>query len=323
MVRLSKAVLCLLLWLGLGSSSALAQDEDSERELGWTNTTDLSLVITQGNSAANTLGFANRLRHTWEDARFQLDVKGVRSDTSDDRFFLADPGFEFPVGAQPEDLTFTFVTPSPTPDVANYLVGGRYDKNINEHFFWNAGSSWDRNEDAGILHRYITFGGVGNIWSETEAFQFSTSYGISYTDREEEAPDPEKDRRFAGARLGWDMLAALGSRTTFESDFTTNISVAKGSDYSINTTNSVAVSINSYLSLKVSLQFLFENDPALETGLDVKANVDLIDPDGIPSSGDEFFRTVEAGGGTIVLGQSEARKGKLDTVFRTALVITF
>ena len=116
MVRLSKAVLCLILWLGLGSSSALAQDEDSERELGWTNTTDLSLVITQGNSAANTLGFANRLRHTWEDARFQLDVKGVRSDTSGDRFFLADPGFEFPVGAQPEDLTFTFkATLRPTP----------------------------------------------------------------------------------------------------------------------------------------------------------------------------------------------------------------
>ena len=324
MAKLLRTGLCLLLLLGLGSSPALAQDDDAERELGWSNTTDLSLVITQGNSAANTLGFANRLRHVWEDARFQLDVNGVRSKTSDDRFFLADPGFEFPVGAQPDDLTFSFIKPSPTPDVANYLVGGRYDRNINEYFFWNAGSSWDRNEDAGILHRYITYGGVGNIWSETETFQFATSYGISYTDREEEEPDLEKDRRFAGARLGWNMLAALGPRTTFESDFTTNINVAKGSDYSINTTNSVAVSINSNLSLKASLQFLFENDPALETGLDVKANVDLIDPDGTPSSGDEFFRTIEASGAaTIILGASDARKDKLDTVFRTALVIAF
>ena len=118
------------------------------------------------------------------------------------------------------------------------------------------------------------------------------------------------------------MLAALGLKTNFESDFATNINVAQGADYSINTTNSVTVAINNHLSLKIGLQFLFENEPVLETGLDVKANVMLIDLDGTPSSGDEFFRTVESEGTTIVIGQSDARKDKLDTIFRTALVIT-
>lgn len=322
MLRLLKSGLFLVLWIGLESSLALAQDEKSDRKLGWSNTTDLSLVITQGNSAANTLGFANRLRHTWKDAQFQLNLNGVRSKTSESRFFLAESGLDFPVGKQPDNLPFTFVKPPPKPDISNYLIGSRYDKNITDYFFWNTGVSWDRNEDAGILHRYITYGGVGNIWSSTDGLQLSTNYGISYTDREEEDNDLEKDRRFAGARIGWNMLAVLDSKTRFESDFTTNINMAHRSDYSINTTNTVTVAINSYLSLKIGLQFLFENEPVLETDLDVRANVTLIDTDGIPSSGDEFFRTVESEGTTIVIGKSDARKDKLDTIFQTSLVIT-
>ena len=314
----------LIVFFGLGVGQVVAQQgHDEERALGWSNATDFSLVLTKGNSAARTLGFANRLRHVWHTSRLQVDLTAVRSDTSDDRFFLVDPGFVFPVGANPDDLTFQFVKPTPTPDVANYLVGGRYDRNLTDRFFWNAGASWDRNEDAGILHRYIAFAGVGNIWSNTENREFSTSYGISYTDRDEEEPDPQKDRRFGGARLGWDYLERLGSVTVFESTFTTNINLTDGADYSFNTTNSVGVSMNEHLSLKVSLQFLYENQPALETGLDVVANVDLIDPDGIPGTGDELFETIENGGGQIVLGSADARKDKLDTIFRTALVVSF
>jgi hypothetical protein len=81
--------------------------------------------------------------------------------------------------------------------------------------------------------------------------------------------------------------------------------------------------MNSHLSLKLSLQWLFENQPALETDLDVITFVELVNPDGVPSSGDEYFRTLESGGTKIVLGAADARKDKLDTIFRTALVIAF
>ena len=283
---------CMLL-SGTGVSFG-QQPSDEDRELGWSNATDLSYVLTDGNSSARTLGFANRLQHVWPEARFRLDVTSVRSDTADDPFFRVDPGFVFPVGSVP-DVTFQLIKSTPTPDVANYLIGGQYDKNITEQFFWNAGASWDRNEDAGILHRYIAFAGVGNTWSDTENRQFSTSYGISYTDREEIEPDLEKDRRFGGARLGLIYLERLGDLTVFDSDFMTNVNLANPSDYSINTTNSLTVSMSERLSLKVSLQFLFENDPALETNLDVIAQADLIDPDGIPGTGDELFETVAAG----------------------------
>ena len=120
-----------------------------------------------------------------------------------------------------------------------------------------------------------------------------------------------------------DFLERLGSVTTFESDVTTNINVADASDYSFNTTNSVAVAMSERLSIKVSLQFLYENKPALKKDLDVIARVDLIDPDGIHGTGDELFETVVDGGTPIVIGSADTRRNKLDTIFRTAVVISF
>ena len=98
-----------------------------------------------------------------------------------------------------------------------------------------------------------------------------TSYGVSYTDREEEKPDPERDRRFGGARAGWDYTEHLNPATTFDSELGANVNFADAFDYSFNTLNALTVSINSRVSIKVSLQWLFENEPALESDLDVIA----------------------------------------------------
>ncbi len=306
-----------------GTSRSFAQEDDEEaRELGWANETEVSLVLTGGNSAARTFGFSNTLGHVWEASRFQVRVNGIRSDTADDRFLLVDPGIRFPVGGSPEAATTSLVKPDPKPDVENYLISGRYDKEIGESLFWNAGGSWDRNSDAGLRNRYITFGGLGHVWSDSESLRFSTIYAVSYTDREEETPDPERDSRFGGARLGWDYLNKFGGSTVYENDLTTNINLTDASDYSLKMLNAVGVSMNTHLSLRLSLQFLFENEPALDD-VDIVARAEVVDPDGVPSSGDEFFETVAVGGAEFAVGQDMVRRDRLDTIFRTALVISF
>jgi len=316
--------ICLVVWLGVGREDASAQAKAKEPpKLGWSNSTDLSLVITAGNSAAQTWGFSDKLRHVWKDARFELEGNVVRSDTSDDRFFMVGPGLEFPVGGAPANPPTSLIRPEPTLDVGTYLIGGSYERNITPRFFWKAGASWDRNDDAGILNRYITHAGVGNNWVDTARRRFATTYGFSYTEREEEEPDPQKDRRFAGARLGWEYMEQFKEGTTFDNKFASNVNLSDPADYSVNTTAALTVSVVSHISLKVSLQSLYENEPALESDLDVVAFVELINPDGIPSSGDESFRTLSSGGSKLVLGSADARKDKLDTVFRTALVIKF
>jgi len=131
-----------------------------------------------------------------------------------------------------------------------------------------------------------------------------------------------KDRAFTGIRINSDYVHQLGRLTRFDSDFTMNVNLTTITDRSINTTNAIGVSVNDYLSLRVSLQFLHEQIPSFED-VDIVAHVALIDPDGTSASGDELFETVVSGGTRIDVGQGQIRKKTLDTVFRTALVISF
>jgi hypothetical protein len=76
------------------------------------------------------------------------------------------------------------------------------------------------------------------------------------------------------------------------------------------------------LSLKVSLQLKYASEPALED-VDLIIRAQLVDPDGVPGSGDEFFETVSSGGFEITFGEDSLRKERLDFIFRTSLLITW
>ena len=322
MLRSARVAALLAAVHGLGTAApALAQDE-AEPAPGWTNETELSLALTGGNSAARTFGFGDTVRRTGESSRLQIRVSGIRSGTAGDRFLLVDPGVRFPIAGAPEDPETRLVRPGVDTEVENYLISGRYEMEISERFFWNAGGSWDRNSDAGILNRYTAFAGVGNVWSDGDTVRFSTSYAASYTNRSEETRDPGKDPRFAGARLGWDYRQRLGEATLYENELTANVNLTAASDYSFNMTHAVSVALSTHLALRVGLQWLYEHEPAPEA-VAVVARVEVVDPDGVPGSGDERFETVADGGASITLGTRRIRKDRLDTIFRTALVIGF
>ena len=88
--------LSLLAVIAAGPEDVHAQDPQTkgkeEPKLGWSNTSDLSLVVTGGNSESQTLGFSDKLRYQWKEARLEFKVNVVRANKSDDRFFLVAPG---------------------------------------------------------------------------------------------------------------------------------------------------------------------------------------------------------------------------------------
>lgn len=288
----------------------------------WTNSTELSLVVATGNALALTVGFKDTLEYKAKRGNTRVKIDTLRSDTSDDPYLLVKPGITFEPGEQPTSFDTIEVRPGAEPDVERYFVEGRYQGDLPKKATWNSGASWDRNEDAGVLNRYIVFGGLGRTWKDRDDLTFRTSYGLSYTDREDEIEDPEKESQFLGVRLTSDFKDKWGASTTYDNDFTFNISVKDYQDYNIDWTQGVSVSMGKHLSLKVSLQFLYAGQPALEE-VDVIARVILVDPDGIPGNGDEFFETVETGGIEITTGEDTLRKEPLDTTFRTSLQITF
>jgi putative salt-induced outer membrane protein YdiY len=272
--------------------------EQDESSLGWANSSELSLVVTSGNSDTETLGFKNTLRYHWPKARYTLRLDALRSSNADDKFVEVLPYFE---GAEIEDLV-RVVEPEKKLDVEKYLISTGYDRQVSDRFFWNLGLTWDRNEDAGILNRYLAFFGLGNIWSDRDDLRFETSYGLSYTDREEETPDPEKDDAFPGLRTAARFSSKWGKVTTFGNHSIFNVNLSDAGDWSSDMTTWLAVAINNRLALKVSLQWLFNSRPAL-LEIDVVAKT----PEGIE----------------IDFGNVNIRKEKLDTVLTTALVVDF
>jgi hypothetical protein len=283
----------------------------------------LSLVWTEGNSDVHSLGFKDTLARKTAGglARFRVDT--LRSDTSDDPYLLVEPGITFVPGETIPDPPTREVRPGTDPDVARYFFEGRYEGKITwQGMTWNTGASWDRNEDAGILSRTIVFAGLGRLVRDREDRKFRVTYGLSWTERIEEVEDPEKERRFPGARFTSDFMDKWGATTTYDNDFTFNVNLQDLSDYNADLIQGIAVSMSTHLKLKVSLQLTWSSEPALED-VDIIVQARLVDPDGIPGSGDEFFETVESGGTEITIGEGVLRKEQLDTTFRTSLQIDF
>ena len=306
----------------LAAQTPGADPGDTDDARGWDNATELSVVRTGGNAETQTLGFSNTLRVRGTAHRLRLRFDGVRSRAGDERYLLVAPGVRFPPGARPDQFETVTARPLLEPDVEQYFVEGRYDRELGEHFLWHAGASWDRNNDAGIRNRTIVFGGVGNTWIDRESTGLATAYGVSCTAREELVADGAKADHFAGFRIDSDYRQRLGTITSVDGALTLNVSLVDRSDYSVKSTSGVAVAMTDHLSLRISLQWLYEHQPAFEEAA-IVALVALRDPDGAPGSGDELFETVADGGLAIDLGTGHLRKDGLDTILRTALVISF
>jgi len=288
----------------------------------WTNSTEMSLVVTEGNSSVQTFGLKNSLEYKANKGRARFRIDALRSDTSDDPYLLVTQGLTFEPGETPTGVSSEAVRPGTEPDVSRFFAEGRYEGDIRKQLTWNAGASWDTNEDAGIVSRSIVFAGLGRVWRDRDDLKFRTTYGLSYTNRIEDVEDPEKDQRFMGARLTSYFMDTWGKGTIYDNDFTVNVSLRDVSDFYADLTQGLTVSMSKHLGLKVSLQLTYANEPALEE-VDVIARVILVDPDGIPGNGDEFFQTVESSGSEITVGEDTLRKEQLDTTFRTSLQITF
>jgi hypothetical protein len=297
---------------------ARAQGARPEEKLGWSNSTELSVVVAQGNADTQNFGVDNKLGRHWKRSNFQLKVDAFQTNEADDRFLLVEPGLEWEPLDDPPPFSTTVVEPPLETEAARFFVEGKYDHEIRKRLYWSAGASWDRNEDAGILNRYIAFGGIGRIWWDREDLEFQTVWALSYTDREEDELDPLKDDRFGGLRFSWDYMNTWGKLVVYSNDFTANMSLKDSADYSLDMKNSISVKVSHHLALKVSLQGLFENEPALEDG-DVIARVEVFED----VDGTVFFRTVESGGSEIIVGSGDIRKDELDTIFKTSLVISF
>lgn len=265
--------------------SASAQDPP---ELGWSDQAELSLVAVGGNAESSSLALRNILTRTWSDALFKLEAGALRAETTsfDRRGRLLPDGSVEVIDNKNSELT-----------AENYFLRGRYDANFRPTVFWFTGAGWERNEFAGIANRYGVIGGIGRTWSATDTFKLKTDAGLTFT--HEEAVDGLFEDEFLGFRLGYDLSRVLTPTTTWTSVLLIDGNFDQTSDYRGDWTNAIAVAMTDRLSLKATLQLLYDHEPGF-----VRVPVDL--PPGVTNP--RFFI---------------AQLDELDSLFAAALVVNF
>lgn len=277
----SKLVPFLMSALFIISVSVFGQEEEKRP---WTNVAELSAVVTGGNSEATTYSFKNDYNYAWDSANFNFKIGGFRADSTTFSRFATGTADNFVIVEEKTTET----------TAEKYFMNLKYDRKINEKFFWFTGLDWDRNEFAGIDNRYALSAGVGNIWVDTDRRKFRTDYGIQYTKEDLIFEQPGFDDSYASAIASYKWFEAIGKNSTFTQDFKFNLNLDDTDDFRAELDNGFATAISSKVALKIGLLFLFDNQPAF-TRIQLQ-NTDVF----VPLELDE-----------------------LDTVFTTSLVINF
>jgi len=249
--QIDKGVLffsCLLL-LVLGPVAAEAQ----EREKGWTDVAELTMVVTGGNATSSTLGFKNTADFVWPNATFQLSAGGVRARSGTVTRIAT---------GTPDNFRISETTVSKTT-AESYFLKSRLDRNLSDASFVFAGAGWDRNTFAGVDNRYGFVAGAGRSWFAEDSRRLKTDLGLTYTNQDDVVENPDVEDSFMGIRGSYDYFRKLTESTDFASILVADQNLNETSDLRADWINSIAVAMSERLAIKTSLQLLYDKAPAL------------------------------------------------------------
>jgi putative salt-induced outer membrane protein YdiY len=261
---------------------------EEEAETGWSDTAEVGLVATQGNSESTSLSFKNKLERKWDRSKLAINAGGLRVESEvGSRYAVEDAGGNIFV-----------VDPDTEVTAENYYLNGRYGQKVSDRFFWFTGASWERNEFAGFDDRWVAEGGVGHIWYDREDLKFATGYSLTVTKQDDIVEEAGVDDTFAGYRFSWSYENRFSENTTFGSELKLDGNVDDSSRWRGDMDNGLAVAMNERVALKVGVRLMYENEPSLE-------EVALFNEDGDP------------------IGTTDVELDELDTVFTVSLVVNF
>lgn len=263
---------------------ACGQDTEDDSERNWSNSSQLSWVVSTGNSDSNSFSVRNVYEYEWTRAEFYWEAGVLRASSANDTF------------ATGTEDDFEVVTPAPKIDHNRWFSKVRYFRVLKDRFFWYVSYDSSRDPPSNVNIQLIGSGGVGTDWYDREGLVFRTAYGLNYTS---EDLDLEGANNFGGYRLFYRLEVGASESTTLVSELTFDGSFETADDLRVDSLNSASVSISDALALKASLRLLYRNIPALD-------DIDLRDP--------------ESG---VVVGEVVVPKQKLDTTLSMSLVINF
>lgn len=267
---LGRGLLLLLVSFPCVTSDLAAQnqpqdDEEAreEREVEWRNTSEVSYLVSGGNSAVSTLGLRNTLRRRSSAGDLRADVVLLRTDAVRvDRYAVGSVNdFRLEEDRETERTT------------ERYTAEARYDLNLGSRAFATASLGWQRNTFAGFRGRTIAGVGAGHRWMREDRWELKLGAGLTYTFQSDVDPDPEDRDRFGGVRLTADFAHDLTASTSLEIKWVVDANAEDRQDVRGELSQSVTAALTDRLALKTTLELLVDNEPPM-------VRVPLLLPDG-------------------------------------------
>jgi putative salt-induced outer membrane protein YdiY len=284
----------LLLALPL-AAQAPQQPQSGAPAKNWSNLTTLSFVATDGNAKGQTFGFANDYGYKWNnDSSFTFKTGAVRaSNTTIQR------------SAQGATLAEAVVEERSTTALTaeTYFANTRFDHRFKDQdkdrWYWYGGLGWERNRPAGLDGKYASAAGFGRIWLDSERSKFRTDLGLGYAYERPMLPPPNFKAHYATATFTSQYQQKIGANAVYLMDLTTTSNTQDSQDYQGVLRQSLTVSINKTMALKVGYDLNYRHKPN-------QIPVDVYNLDTPP----------------VLLGQVPVLARKMDTTFTASLVIT-
>lgn len=281
--RYSSAGISVVVLAAMATPADVAAQE--QREPGWYEQAELTLVLTAGNTQSSAFGLSNRLERLFPSSRLTFDAGGLRIETGTT---------ERTAIGTPDDFVVDEDTQTETT-AENYFATLRYDRELSGRSYAYGSGGWVRNRFAGVDNRWTGAVGVGYRLVDSERTTWTADLGATLTS---EDPIVGETDSFAGLRLTWDLGHQLTETTRFTSVLVVDENLSETEDLRASFDNAIAVDISDILALKTGLKLLFDNLPSLE-------EIDLFAVPGGPATG------------TVLVPLDE-----VDTQLTVALVVT-
>lgn len=259
------------LWSAPG---ALAQEDAAKRP--WSNSADLSLVVTGGNSETVNVSLSDQFTYTWFSSELALKASALRTQTT--------------------SRTLTNVAGAVRVDEARsttaeaYRAEARYRHTIRRGFTWYAGAGWERDRFAGIDGRSSLDAGLGYRFLGTDLQTLRAEMGTSVTAENRVGGDASS---YAGIRVfvGYQRALSPTSKVHHDLEVLENLDVVE--DWRAQSVTSVTASLTSAFALKMSYTLKYDHRPVVVT---------VRDPDGVdPDAFFEFDETDQVVAASLVI----------------------
>ncbi len=266
---------------------------------GWYSSSDLTFALAKGNSETLNMGLNTQITRKWLRTSWNTTGNFVRTDVHEPTRRAVCTGTCGP------SLTDVELGPTVTKS-EKVFVNSAFERRVTERFFWKVAGGFERDKFAGLDSRSSGAAGVGYMWRDLDGSKtLQADVAATYTDQQEVVPDPTTEDSFAGVRFTVSGGYRFGDakRSAYTSQLVVDENAQDTEDLRANWQNSLSVEMSKRFSLKLNVQFAYDNQPQL---------VELA-----------LFRLGTAGSLTEQQQKFNARAKKLDTSVSASIVVNF